>query len=81
MCAWELTCAFALSAATKSLLISLKTLRGGMTVDEAVAASRVEEEMQIEEWGLVEGGHDLDQLDLRVKVAAPVMLMKLRRGE
>ena len=79
MCAWELTCAFALSAATKSLLIGLKALRGGLTVDEAIAAARVEEEAQIEEWGLVEGGHDLDQLDIRVKVAAPVVLMKLRR--
>jgi ATP synthase F1 complex assembly factor 2 len=81
MCPWELTCAFALSAATKSLLIGLKTLRGGLSVDEAIAAARVEEETQIEEWGLVEGGHDLDQLDIRVKVAAPVMLMKLKRGE
>lgn len=81
MCPWELTCAFALSAATKSLLISLKTLRGGLTVDEAIAAARVEEEAQIEEWGLVEGGHDLDQLDIRVKVSAPVVLMKLRRGQ
>jgi ATP synthase F1 complex assembly factor 2 len=78
MCPWELTCAFALSAATKSLLIGLKTLRGGLTVDEAIAAARVEEEAQIEEWGLVEGGHDLDQLDIRVRVGAPVMLMKLR---
>jgi ATP synthase F1 complex assembly factor 2 len=79
MCPWELTCAFALSAATKSLLIGLKTLRGGLTVEEAIAAARVEEEAQIEEWGLVEGGHDLDQLDIKVKVSAPVMLMKLRR--
>ena len=38
-----------------------------------------EEEAQIEEWGLVEGGHDLDQLDIKVKVSAPVTLMKLRR--
>ena len=79
MCPWELTCAFALSAATKSLLIGLKTLRGELTVEEAIAAARVEEEAQIEEWGLVEGGHDLDQLDIKVKVSAPVMLMKLRR--
>ena len=78
MCPWELTCAFALSAATKSLLIGLKTLRGELTVDQAIAAARVEEEAQIEEWGLVEGGHDLDQLDIRVRVGAPVMLMKLR---
>jgi len=49
-----------------------------LTVDQAIAAARVEEEAQIEEWGLVEGGHDLDQLDIRVRVGAPVMLMKLR---
>ena len=78
MCPWELTCAFALSAATKSLLIGLKTLRGGLTVEEAIAAAR-RGGAQIEEWGLVEGGHDLDQLDIKVKVSAPVMLMKLRR--
>jgi len=78
MCPWELTCAFALCASTKSLLIGLMTLRGELTVDEAIAAARVEEEMQIAEWGLVEGGHDLDQLDIRVRVTAPVMLMKFR---
>ena len=78
MCPWELTCAFAICASTKSLLIGLRTIRGEMTVDEAIAAARVEEELQIAEWGLVEGGHDIDQLDIRVRVTAPVLLMKFR---
>ena len=35
---------------------------------EAVDAARLEEAAQIEEWGLVEGGHDIDISDIKVSI-------------
>jgi len=43
---------------------------------KAVMASRVEEEFQIESWGLVEGGHDYDRLNCSVQVYAATSLMQ-----
>jgi len=42
----------------------------------AVMASRVEEEFQIESWGLVEGGHDYDRLNCSIQVHAATSLMQ-----
>ncbi len=42
--------------------------QGRMGVDAAIDATRLEEATQIEEWGLVEGGHDIDHSDLKVRV-------------
>ena len=48
-------------------------------VQDFVLASRVEEEFQIENWGLVEGGHDYDRLNCSVQVtAASFMLHALK---
>lgn len=33
--------------------------------------------VQVEEWGLVEGGHDLDVADLRAKVYAGSVFLRL----
>lgn len=48
-----------------------------MTVEEAIRAARVEEDFQIEEWGLVEGGHDIDIADAKARVAAPAVFLRL----
>ena len=42
-----------------------------------VAAARVEEDFQIDEWGLVEGGHDIDAADIKVRLTAPRVMMNL----
>lgn len=41
----------------------------------AMDAARAEEDTQIAEWGLVEGGHDLDLASMKVRVAAPVLFL------
>lgn len=51
-------------------MLALGVLDGRITADEAYRASRVEEEFQIDEWGLVEGGHDVDRAYLRVQAHA-----------
>ena len=52
-------------------------LQGCLTVQEAIDAARLEEAFQIEEWGLVEGGHDIDIADICVRISAPVMFHRL----
>ncbi len=44
-------------------------------------AARLEEEFQIEAWGLVEGGHDLDRANIRVRLAAPSLLLRMLETE
>ena len=43
-------------------------------VADAVHASRVEEEFQISNWGLVEGQHDYDRLNTSINVSAALLL-------
>ena len=52
-------------------------LQGPIGVTQALQAARLEENISVEEWGLVEGGHDLDELDICVRVAAPAMFARL----
>ena len=44
---------------------------------QAFDAARVEEDVQIEEWGLVEGNHDVDKANLLTQIAAASMLLWL----
>ena len=68
---WEMTCTFAAAAAAKSLLIGLALNRNIIDAEEALKCARVEEDYQIERHGFVEGGHDIDISDLRVRLTAP----------
>ena len=45
-----------------------------------LASARAEEDASIEEWGLVEGGHDVDQADIAVRLAAPRAMMSMLRA-
>lgn len=54
----------------QSIVLALGVLDGRISAEEAYRASRVEEEFQIEEWGLVEGGHDVGRAYLRVQTHA-----------
>jgi ATP synthase F1 complex assembly factor 2 len=60
-------------------VIALSALYGKISLDETVEAVRLEEHFQIGEWGMVEGGHDIDLADVKVRVFAPVVFMQLVR--
>lgn len=47
---------------------------------KAVKASRVEEEFQIETWGLVEGGHDYDRLNCSIQIHAAMTVLQCIRA-
>lgn len=53
--------------------------RRKITLSEALVAARLEEDLQAAEWGVVEGGHDVDAAGCAVAVAAPVVFARLAR--
>jgi len=79
---WHLTALSAIATETKSLLIAIAALQefaGMQDLKNIVNAGRVEEEFQIENWGLVEGGHDYDRLNSSISVgSARIMLDMLK---
>ena len=74
---WELTAAEQLAASCKSVLLALAFVKQRIGLYEALEAARLEEDHQIAEWGLVEGGHDIDLSDIKVRVSAPSVFMRL----
>lgn len=76
---WQLAAAEQLAACCKSVLLGLAATAGELSIQQVLAAARAEEDLQIEQWGLVEGGHDIDIADLKVRVAAPALFVRLLR--
>jgi ATP synthase F1 complex assembly factor 2 len=72
-----LSCMHAATIECKSAIIALALLCRRIDMDQARAASRIEEEFQVEIWGVVEGGHDMDRLNNSVKLAAVSTFMNL----
>ncbi|KAK1359434.1 ATP synthase mitochondrial F1 complex assembly factor 2 [Heracleum sosnowskyi] len=62
-----------------SLIIAIGLFRGKLQIEEAIELIRLEEDLQVDRWGLVEGGHDLDVADLKVQIASAVVFLGLSR--
>ena len=89
--AWRLIAMQAVTVEAKSFLVGMAVVRGcdlDHRIDEsipsppyveagaeAVEASRVEEEFNIEQWGLVEGGHDYDRLNCSINIHSATFLV------
>ncbi|GBF93265.1 hypothetical protein Rsub_05997 [Raphidocelis subcapitata] len=71
---WRLAAVEQLTAACKSVVLAAALLRGRLSPEAALAAARLEEAYQIEDWGEVEAGHDLDAADMGTRVAAPAVM-------
>ena len=63
------------------MLLALATLDGAVTTEAALEAARLEEDAQAGEWGVVEGGHDIDAAGAAVAVSAPAVFARLARVE
>lgn len=74
---WTVSALDMLSGSCKSLVLALAVLRGRMGAEEASVAARLAEQHQVEEWGEVEAGHDLDRADLQVRVSAASTFLRL----
>lgn len=61
----------------QSLITALAVFKRHITAKEAMDICRLEEEFQINNWGLVEGGHDLDRVNCAVKLSSASFLLYL----
>ena len=69
----------ALSAASRSVLIGVALSHSILEPEEALRVARLEEHYQMDQWGMVEGGHDIDNADYAVQVSAPLVFLQLLR--
>ena len=60
----------------KSLVMALAFIFRHLTLEQAKSASRLEEEFQVEIWGVVEGGHDMDRLNNSISLASADTLLR-----
>jgi ATP synthase F1 complex assembly factor 2 len=73
--AWHFTLLHSICSETKSYCVAMALLLDpNMDLAQAVQASRVEEEFNISNWGMVEGGHDYDRLNCSVQLHAAIVL-------
>ncbi|RDX78445.1 ATP synthase mitochondrial F1 complex assembly factor 2, partial [Mucuna pruriens] len=66
----ELAAIDAIAASAHSLVIAIGMVHGKLEIEEAIELIRLEEDFQVDRWGLVEGGHDVDIADLRVQISS-----------
>ncbi|XP_058078423.1 uncharacterized protein LOC131226745 [Magnolia sinica] len=75
----ELAAIDAIAAAAHSLIISIGIFHGRLQIEEAIELIRLEEDLQVDRWGLVEGGHDVDIADLKVQISSAAVFLGLSR--
>ncbi|KAF2316509.1 hypothetical protein GH714_041850 [Hevea brasiliensis] len=75
----ELASIDAIASAAHSLVIAIGIFRGKLNIEEAIELIRLEEDLQVDKWGLVEGGHDVDIADLRVQISSATVFLGLSR--
>eukprot|EP00245_Coleochaete_scutata_P012158 TRINITY_DN4680_c0_g1_i1.p2 TRINITY_DN4680_c0_g1~~TRINITY_DN4680_c0_g1_i1.p2 ORF type:complete len:103 (+),score=21.81 TRINITY_DN4680_c0_g1_i1:48-311(+) len=74
---YELAAVDSLAGSARSLIAAFAVARARITPSQAVTLVRLEEDFQAEEWGFVEGGHDIDIADMRVRMSAPSVFLRL----
>lgn len=74
---WRLTAVEHLAGACRSVILAIAVVQGRLGVSDALALARLEESAQIAQWGMVEGGHDVDIADAKVRVTAPSVFLRL----
>src|SRR5207245_2785737 len=64
---------------SKSLIIAFALWKRHLTVEQAIKASRVEEDYQQQYWGEVvgAGGHDVDKANVTVRMAAANLFLSM----
>lgn len=74
---FELACLQCVTMECKSIIIALALLHGRISYEEAILVSRLEEELQCEVWGVVEGGHDIDRLHNKIRISSACLMYEL----
>ncbi|KAL8471179.1 hypothetical protein ACS0TY_028128 [Phlomoides rotata] len=76
---FELGAIDALASAAHSLIIAVGIFRDRLSIEQAIELIRLEEDFQVDQYGLVEGGHDIDIADLRVQISSAALFLGLSR--
>ncbi len=74
---FELAAFDSATATAKSILVGAAMRDGALNVETALEAARSEERWQANRWGEVEGGHDMDDADTHVRLAAADLLFRM----
>ena len=74
---WTLASLQCATMECKSLVLALALLLKHLDVPATEACARLEEDIQIEQWGLVEGGHDHDLARIRTQLSSAVLFSEL----
>ncbi|KAM2632322.1 hypothetical protein EV1_023070 [Malus domestica] len=72
----ELAAIDAIASSAHSLIIAIGIFRGKLQIEEAIELIRLE----VDRWGLVEGGHDVDAADFRVQISSAAVFLGLSRS-
>lgn len=67
---WSLAAMDSAAASAKSVLVAIALRDGAIDAEQALRAARSEELWQSRVWGVVEGGHDMDEADTSVRLTA-----------
>lgn len=65
----------------KSLILAMACIEKRISVEKAVALSRLEEDYQTTFWGRVEWAHDLNQHDTQARLAASILFVQFHSSE
>ncbi|TQD98136.1 hypothetical protein C1H46_016258 [Malus baccata] len=71
----ELAAIDTIASSAHSLIIAIGIFCGKLQIEEAIELIRLEEDIQVDRWGLVEGGHDVDAADLRVQISSATVFL------
>ena len=77
---WQQVATLSATQACKSLVLPLAMLHGRIAPGACADLSRLDGEAQIDEWGLVEGSHDVDRAFTAQAVGAAGSLLGLLRA-
>jgi len=72
---WTLSALDSLISNLKSLVLSLAVWQRKILLPDALKAYRTEEDYQEENWGMVEGHHDLDKSNANVRISAAALFL------
>ena len=74
---WDLAALESIACAAKSTSLAVALLEGAWPLNQIIEYSRIEEQHNIEQYGYVEGAHDIDESNTTMTISAAKILHDL----
>ena len=74
---WRLAALDSAASLSRSYIVGLAFAHGKLDAEQCFEVARIDEEYQINNWGCVEGGHDIDQAFINMRLSAAEALLEL----